>query len=73
MKKIIILLSLTALLMSSCGENFFELEPASKVTIDKIYKLQVIIMLLLLAVIQNCSLRWTFIRNAASIAVTIWK
>ncbi|WP_026356329.1 RagB/SusD family nutrient uptake outer membrane protein [Segatella maculosa] len=38
MKKIIILLSLTALLMSSCGENFFELEPASKVTIDKIYK-----------------------------------
>ena len=24
--------------MSSCGENFFGLEPASKVTIDKIYK-----------------------------------
>ena len=38
MKKILFLASLVTLLMTSCGDSFFELEPASKVTIDKVYK-----------------------------------
>lgn len=38
MKKIIFLASLAALLMTSCGDSFFDLEPASSVTIDKVYK-----------------------------------
>lgn len=38
MKKIVVLASLATLLMTSCGESFFDLEPASKVTIDKVYK-----------------------------------
>ncbi len=38
MKKTIILASLATLLMTSCGENFFDLEPASSVTVDKVYK-----------------------------------
>lgn len=39
MKKIILLASLAAaMLMTSCGESFFDLDPASKVTIDKVYK-----------------------------------
>ncbi len=38
MKKTIILVSLATLLMTSCGENFFDLEPASSVTVDKVYK-----------------------------------
>lgn len=38
MKKIIILASLATLLMTSCGDSFFDLEPASSVTIDKVYK-----------------------------------
>ena len=29
---------MATLLMTSCGESFFDLEPASKVTIDKVYK-----------------------------------
>ena len=38
MKKILFLASLVTLLMASCGDSFFDLEPASKVTIDKVYK-----------------------------------
>lgn len=38
MKKIIVLASLATLLLSSCGDSFFDLEPASSVTIDKVYK-----------------------------------
>ena len=38
MKKIIFVASLAALLMTSCGDSFFDLEPASSVTIDKVYK-----------------------------------
>lgn len=38
MKKIIVLASLATLLMTSCGDSFFDLEPASNVTIDKVYK-----------------------------------
>lgn len=38
MKKILVLASLATLLMTSCGDNFFDLEPASSVTIDKVYK-----------------------------------
>lgn len=38
MKKILVLASLATLLMSSCGDSFFDLEPASSVTIDKVYK-----------------------------------
>lgn len=38
MKKILFLASLVTLLMTSCGDSFFDLEPASKVTIDKVYK-----------------------------------
>lgn len=38
MKKILVLASLTTLLMTSCGDSFFDLEPASSVTIDKVYK-----------------------------------
>lgn len=38
MKKIIVLASLASLLMTSCGDSFFDLEPASSVTIDKVYK-----------------------------------
>ncbi len=38
MKKILVLASLATLLMTSCGDSFFNLEPASSVTIDKVYK-----------------------------------
>ena len=38
MKKILVLSSLATLLMTSCGDSFFDLEPASSVTIDKVYK-----------------------------------
>ena len=38
MKKILGLASLATLLMTSCGDSFFDLEPASSVTIDKVYK-----------------------------------
>ncbi len=38
MKKILVLASLATLLMTSCGNSFFDLEPASSVTIDKVYK-----------------------------------
>ena len=38
MKKILALASLATLLMTSCGDSFFDLEPASSVTIDKVYK-----------------------------------
>lgn len=38
MKKILVLASLAPLLMTSCGDSFFDLEPASSVTIDKVYK-----------------------------------
>lgn len=38
MKKILVLASLATLLMTSCGDSFFYLEPASSVTIDKVYK-----------------------------------
>lgn len=38
MKKILFLASLVTLLMTSCGDSFFDLEPASSVTIDKVYK-----------------------------------
>jgi len=38
MKKILVLTSLATLLMTSCGDSFFDLEPASSVTIDKVYK-----------------------------------
>lgn len=38
MKKILVLVSLATLLMTSCGDSFFDLEPASSVTIDKVYK-----------------------------------
>lgn len=38
MKKILVLASLATLLMTSCGDSFFDLEPASSVTIDKEYK-----------------------------------
>lgn len=38
MKKIIVLASLATLLMTSCGDSFFDLEPSSSVTIDKVYK-----------------------------------
>ena len=38
MKKILIFASLATLLMTSCGDSFFDLEPASSVTIDKVYK-----------------------------------
>ena len=38
MKKIFVLASLATLLMTSCGDSFFDLEPASSVTIDKVYK-----------------------------------
>ena len=38
MKKILVLASLATLLMTSCGDSFFDLEPASSVTIDKVYK-----------------------------------
>lgn len=38
MKKILVLASLGTLLMTSCGDSFFDLEPASSVTIDKVYK-----------------------------------
>ncbi len=38
MKKIIIIASMAAMLVSSCGESFFDLDPASNVTIDKVYK-----------------------------------
>lgn len=37
MKKILVLASLATLLMTSCGDSFFDLEPASSVTIDKVY------------------------------------
>ena len=36
MKKILVLASLATLLMTSCGDSFFDLEPASSV--DKVYK-----------------------------------
>lgn len=38
MKKILVLVSLATLLMTSCGDSFFDLEPASSVSIDKVYK-----------------------------------
>lgn len=38
MKKILVLASLATQLMTSCGDSFFDLEPASSVTIDKVYK-----------------------------------
>ena len=38
MKKILVLASLATLLVTSCGDSFFDLEPASSVTIDKVYK-----------------------------------
>ena len=38
MNKILVLASLATLLMTSCGDSFFDLEPASSVTIDKVYK-----------------------------------
>lgn len=38
MKKVLVLASLATLLMTSCGDSFFDLEPASSVTIDKVYK-----------------------------------
>lgn len=38
MKKILVIASLATLLMTSCGDSFFDLEPASSVTIDKVYK-----------------------------------
>lgn len=38
MKKILVLASLATLLLTSCGDSFFDLEPASSVTIDKVYK-----------------------------------
>lgn len=38
MKKILFLASLATLLMTSCGDSFFDLEPSSSVTIDKVYK-----------------------------------
>ena len=38
MKKILVLASLATLLMTSCGDSFFDLEQASSVTIDKVYK-----------------------------------
>lgn len=38
MKKILVLASLATLLMTSCGDSFFDLEPVSSVTIDKVYK-----------------------------------
>lgn len=38
MKKILVLASLATLLMTSCGDSFFDLEPASSVTIDKVYR-----------------------------------
>ena len=38
MKKILVLASLATLLMTSCGDSFFDLEPTSSVTIDKVYK-----------------------------------
>lgn len=38
MKKILVLASLATLLMTPCGDSFFDLEPASSVTIDKVYK-----------------------------------
>lgn len=38
MKKILVLASLATLLMTSCGDSFFDLEPASSVTVDKVYK-----------------------------------
>lgn len=38
MKKILVLASLATMLMTSCGDSFFDLEPASSVTIDKVYK-----------------------------------
>lgn len=38
MKKILVLASLATLLMTSCGDSFFDLEPSSSVTIDKVYK-----------------------------------
>ena len=38
MKKRVVLASLATLLMTSCGDSFFDLEPASSVTIDKVYK-----------------------------------
>ena len=38
MKKILVLASLATLFMTSCGDSFFDLEPASSVTIDKVYK-----------------------------------
>lgn len=38
MKKILVLASLATLLMTSCGDSFFDLEPASSVTIDNVYK-----------------------------------
>ena len=38
MKKILFLASLVTLLVTSCGDSFFDLEPASSVTIDKVYK-----------------------------------
>lgn len=38
MKKILVLASLATLLMTSCGDSFFDLEPASSGTIDKVYK-----------------------------------
>lgn len=38
MKKILVLASLATLLMTSCGDSFFDLDPASSVTIDKVYK-----------------------------------
>lgn len=38
MKKILVFVSLATLLMTSCGDSFFDLEPASSVTIDKVYK-----------------------------------
>lgn len=38
MKKILVLASLATLLMTSCGDSFFDLEPANSVTIDKVYK-----------------------------------
>ena len=38
MKELLVLASLATLLMTSCGDSFFDLEPASSVTIDKVYK-----------------------------------
>ena len=38
MKKILVLASLATMLMTSCGDSFFDMEPSSSVVIDKVYK-----------------------------------